>query len=109
VNDHDDFELPVYGQEPDTEPDGDEPSCSPKAYVSNEESALATAMQDLRKRALVVRRRLEEDGASDDRKELERYLADLRGQWSQLSREREKAYRRKMVMLGHLPPEALIE
>jgi hypothetical protein len=109
VTDRDEFELPVYGQDPGDETDGDEPSCSPKAFVSNEESALAKAMQELRERALVVRRKLEEGDASDDHDELERRLTDLRNQWSQLSREREKAYRRKMVMLGHLPPEALIE
>lgn len=107
MNNDDLFELPVYGQEP--EEDSDDPSCSPKAFVSNEESAIAKAMQELRGQALEVRRKLEESGASDDRTALENRLADLRGRWNQLSIDREKAYRRKMVMLGHLPPEALIE
>jgi hypothetical protein len=109
VNDHDEFELPVFNQEQDSEADGDEASCSPKAFVSNEESAIAKAMQELRESALVIRRRLEEEDVNEDRDELERNLTTLRGQWSKLSREREKAYRRKMVMLGHLPPEALLE
>ena len=109
MSDRDDFELPVYGQGPDDGEDGDNPSCSPTAFVSNEESALVKTMQELRAHALVIRQKLEEDGETDDRARLEQRLADLRSQWSQLSKEREKAYRRKMVMLGHLPPEALIE
>jgi hypothetical protein len=109
VTDRDEFELPVYGQETSEEAEEDAASCSPKAFVSNEESAIAKAMQELREDALVVRQKLEENGASDDRTELENQLADLRGQWKQLSKDREKAYCRKMVMLGHLPPEALIE
>ena len=109
MNHDTEFQLPIYDQDPIAETEGEDPSCSPKAFVSNEESAIANAMQELRAQALEVRRKLEESASSDDRAELENRLADLRGRWKQLSKEREKAYRRKMVMLGHLHPAALIE
>jgi hypothetical protein len=109
VEDSDLFELPVYGQDPDSDQEDSGPSCSPTAFVSNEESAIANAMQGLRESALEIRRKLEKDVASEDRESLERRLSELRDEWSELSVKREKAYVRKMVMLGHLPPEALIE
>jgi 5-methylthioribose kinase len=101
-----DLELPIHGRADETE----EPSCSPRVYVSNEEAAVVRAMHDVKARADVLRRRLLDAGsASDQGQHLEAELSTLRTQWSELCRRREQAYRRKMVMLGHLPPEALVE
>ena len=100
--------LPVHGQSPEggaTEP---EASCSPSIYVSNEESALLKAMADLRSRAVEIRQRLN-SADDDERRRLEAELEEMRQSCEDLSRRRERAFVRKMVMLGHLPPSALDE
>ncbi len=101
----DERDLPVVGRD---ETASEEPVCSPKAYVSNEESAIAGAMRELHGRADAIREAL---AAADEaaRPTLERQLEELRERRARLARRRETAYRRKMVMLGHLPPEALEE
>lgn len=82
-----------------------ETSCPPKIYVSNEEAALLKSMRDLRERSQRLKDDL--DGAEDDqRHEIEKRLAEARTEWQELSEMREKAYVRKMISLGHLPPEA---
>jgi len=85
--------------------DGDADSgCSPKVYVSNEEAVVLAAMRTLRDRSLELRRELE-SAEDPERKRLEDELDRLREEWHALSGRREKAFRRKMIMLGHLPPD----
>ena len=56
--------LPIFDDQPIDE---NEPSCSPKIYVSNEESALLAAMRDLRERAVEIRDQLNSgSGPSED-------------------------------------------
>ncbi len=93
--------LPIF----DTPPGDDESSCSPKVYVSNEEKTILDAMRNLRDKAVELRRLLKNVDASDDHRRLEDELADLRAQRSDLAIRREQAYKRKMIMLGHLPPD----
>jgi hypothetical protein len=80
------------------------PVCSPKIYVSNEEVALLGTMRRLRERSLELRRELK-GAKSGDRVRLETELHELREQWRALAGRREEAFRRKMIMLGHLPPD----
>jgi hypothetical protein len=86
----------------------DEPSCSPKIYVSNEEAALIAELRSLREASLDIRRRLE---AADEheRTVLESELEELRRRRGEVARRREGAFTRKMIMLGHLPPDHPIE
>lgn len=93
--------LPIF----DDPPADDTSSCSPKIYVSNEEKALLDKMRQLRERATELRRMLKETESDDERSRLERNLAELRAQRSDLAIRREQAYKRKMIMLGHLPPD----
>lgn len=93
--------LPIF----DDPPDDDESSCSPKAYVSNEEKMLLDTMRQLRDRAVELRSRLKETDSADERGRIEKELAELRAQRSDLAIRREQAYKRKMIMLGHLPPD----
>ena len=93
--------LPVVQEPLDT----DEPSCSPKIYVSNEEVALLDAMRDLRQQSIELKKRMRGADAAL-RSELESEIASLREQWKDLAAQREKAFTRKMIMLGHLPPQA---
>ncbi len=79
------------------------PVCSPKIYVSNEEAVLVHAMQRLRERSLELRGELKR-AKSIDRARLETEIDELREEWRALARRREEAYRQKMIMLGHLPP-----
>jgi len=81
-----------------------EPSCSPKVYVSNEEAALLAELRELRERSLEVRRTL---AAADeaDRADLASRLEELRERRREVARRREAAFTRKMIMLGHLPPD----
>jgi hypothetical protein len=79
-------------------------ACSPRIYVSNEEAAVLGAMRTLRERSLELRRAL--DSADEgDRPPLESELENLRSRWRALAKRREEAFRRKMIMLGHLPPD----
>lgn len=93
--------LPIF----DDQPADDEASCSPKVYVSNEEKAILDAMRGLRDKAVDLRRQLKSAGSPDDRARLEAELAELRAQRSDLAIRREQAFKRKMIMLGHLPPD----
>lgn len=92
--------LPIFEDQPD-----DESSCSPKVYVSNEETRILEGMRQLRDRAVKLRGRLKETDSDDERSRIEAELAELRSQRSDLAIRREKAYKRKMIMLGHLPPD----
>ena len=93
--------LPIF----DDEADDHESSCSPKIYVSNEEKMLLDTMRQLRDRAVELRSRLKETDSAEERSRIEKELAELRAQRSDLAIRREQAYKRKMIMLGHLPPD----
>ena len=93
--------LPVINPPPD---EHDDPSCSPKVYVSNEEASLLAEMRELREASIEVRRRLE-TAEGDERLALESRLAELRRQREEAAERRERAFTRKMIMLGHLPPD----
>lgn len=93
--------LPIF----DDASENEEPSCSPKIYVSNEEKVILDAMRGLRDEAVELRGRLKNADSADDRDRIEAELAELRARRSDLAVRREQAYRRKMIMLGHLPPD----
>ncbi len=92
--------LPVL----DAPAEADESSCGPKIYVTHEESALLAAMRRVHGEAVEVRRKLAGALPAGTRAGLERRLAELRDEWRALAARREQAYRRKMVMLGHMDP-----
>ena len=96
-----DRHLPVI----QTDLDEGEPSCSPKIYVSNEEAALLAAMRDLRDRSSKLKKEMR-NAKPERRSQLESEVEEMRAKWKGLSAQREKAFVRKMIMLGHLPPEA---
>ena len=98
---NDEPRLPVINPPPD---EGDDPSCSPKVYVSNEEASLLAEMRELREASIDVRRRLE-SSEGDERSALEKRLEELRRQREEVAERRERAFTRKMIMLGHLPPD----
>lgn len=104
-----DLELPVVGQVPEADLSDAAPSCSPGAYVTNEEASLLAAMRTLKERAAAVRERILASASDEERTILEGELKELRARRTDLARRRDQAYRRKMVMLGHLPPDALLE
>ena len=83
----------------------DEPSCSPKIYVSNEEAALLADMRHLREQSVKLKKVLR-DAEPEQRSHLESKINEMRTTWKDLAAQREKAFIRKMIMLGHLPPEA---
>jgi hypothetical protein len=94
--------LPVI---PEYEDDDQElAACSPKIYVSNEEAAVLGTMRSLRERSLELRRALA-SAEEGERPSLESELEELRSTWHALAKRREEAFRRKMIMLGHLPPD----
>jgi hypothetical protein len=82
-------------------------SCSPTAYVSNEELAVLAAMRRIRQRGLEIRSEMAEVASNEAKARLQQELDATRDEWSALNTRREAAYVRKMVMLGHLPPDAL--
>ena len=82
-----------------------ESSCSPKIYVSNEEAALLTAMRDLRDRSTEIKKEMR-SAESERRSRLESEIKEMRVKWKDLATQREKAFVRKMIMLGHLPQAA---
>lgn len=86
------------------ESDSAAPSCSPKTYVSNEEVALLNAMRELREQSKELKEKMR-DAEPERRSHLESRLGDLRAEWEGLAARREKAFTRKMIMLGHLPPD----
>jgi hypothetical protein len=99
------FDLPVI--QPDLEEQAT-PSCSPKIYVSNEEVALLDAMRALRQKSIELKNQMR-DADPERNAALESEIAALRKQWNDLATEREKAFIRKMIMLGHLPPNHPVE
>ena len=97
--------LPVVQTDLDEEA---APSCSPTIYVSNEEAALLAAMRNLRNRSVELKKELR-DADPQQRLRLDSEINEMRAKWKDLAAQREKAFVRKMIMLGHLPPEADIE
>jgi len=91
--------LPVV----QTDLDEGELSCSPKIYVSNEEAALLAEMRHLREQSLELKKELGSANA-ERRSILESEIDEMRTKWKGLADQREKAFVRKMIMLGHLPP-----
>jgi DNA repair exonuclease SbcCD ATPase subunit len=91
--------LPVV----QTDLDEGEPSCSPKIYVSNEEAALLAEMRRLREQAVELKKGIR-NAKSRQRSRLEEEIEEIRAKWKNLAAQREKAFIRKMIMLGHLPP-----
>ncbi len=81
-------------------------SCTGQTYVSNEEATLLAAMRELREQALEVRENLSQVTDPDQSARLRAQLGDLRARWRDLASQREGAWRRKMIMLGHLAPSA---
>jgi len=106
VQKRDPLQLPIHPRQNGDQGDDAAPACSPKIYVSDEEAALLREIHLLRQRAFEVRSEL---GAAPParRRELERRLDELRAQRKLLEKRRERAFRRKMVMLGHLPERML--
>jgi hypothetical protein len=96
--------LPVMQNELDV----NEPSCSPRIYISNEEAALLSEMRRLRERSKELKERMQ-GAEGDDFSRLESEIEELRAQWKGLAAQREKAFVRKMIMLGHLPPDHPVE
>jgi len=93
-----DKQLPVV----QTDLDEGEPSCSPKIYVSNEEATLLAEMRRLREQSLELKKEMR--GADpQQRSNLESEIDEMRTKWKDLANQREKAFVRKMIMLGHLP------
>lgn len=109
MSDPKDLRLPIVGHSGEQDPSDDAPACSPEVYVTNEEAAVVAAMRALKERATEVRERLSKDPPEDQRATLLTELDELRTHRSELAQRREQAYRNKMVMLGHLPPDALLD
>jgi len=105
MDDRDPVRLPIHSQHGEAD-GGAAPACAPKIYVSNEEASVLREMHTLRERALELRAELA-TAPEPRRRELGQELEALRGRRRQLERRREQAFRRKMVMLGHLPESAL--
>ena len=97
---NDDRRLPVI----QTDLDEGTPSCSPKIYVSNEEAALLAEMRRLRERSMELKREMR-DADPGQRLRLQSEIDEMRASWQDLAKQREKAFVRKMIMLGHLPPD----
>ena len=95
-------DLPMIG----THPIQDEGACSTQNYVSLEEKTVLAAMRKLRERAEEVRAGIDSAASADEQARLEGELAELREQRAKLAVQRDDAFTRKMIMLGHLPPEA---
>ncbi len=80
------------------------PSCSPTIYISNEEATLLAGMRSLREQSAQIREKMATAGP-DERSRLESEVEALRLKWKDLAAQRERAFTRKMIMLGHLPPD----
>jgi hypothetical protein len=89
-----------------THPIQDEGACSTQNYVSLEEKTVLAAMRKLHEQALEVRTKIKAATSADEKRRLETELANLREQRAELEIRRDHAFTRKMIMLGHLPPEA---
>jgi hypothetical protein len=107
MSDPRDYELPIIEQDQGSDPSNDPPSCSPEVYVTNEEASLLAAMRAMKGRATEIRERLSDDPPAEQQTILLAELEELRTRRTELARRRDRAYRRKMVMLGHLPPDVL--
>jgi hypothetical protein len=94
--------LPMIG----THPIADEGACSTQNYVSLEEKTVLAAMRKLRERAVELRAAIDTSNSTAEKRGLESELAELRKQRAELDVQRDHAFTRKMIMLGHLPPEA---
>lgn len=105
MSDTDPSKLPIHPAQAGSTDDDDTPVCSPKIYVSNEEASLLRQLRDLRERAVALRREMAAAEPSR-RGDLERQMDDLRALRHRIVHRREAAFRRKMIMLGHLPPDA---
>jgi len=101
VSDKASTHLPIF----DDPPDDDDSSCSPKVYVSNEEKSILDAIRGLRDQAVELKRQLKSVESTEDRRSIEAELAELRVQRSDLIIRRDQAFKRKMIMLGHLPED----
>jgi len=86
-------------------PDPPSSSC-PKAYVTLEEAAILRKLRAVRDRALALRAQVQEATGDAQRAKLEQELARLREQRRNLLTQQDAAWTRKMIMLGHLPPDA---
>jgi hypothetical protein len=73
--------------------------------VSAEEAALLALMRQLRDRSTELKEKLRQ-AKETEAEEIRSAIEALREEWNELSCRREKAYIRKMITLGHLPPEA---
>ena len=102
-------DLPVVGRATEPDPPDEVPSCSPSVFVTNEEASLLATMRSLQERAAKLREVMGDCTSNDERTTLQDELEELRARRAELVRRRDKAYRRKMVMLGHLPPDALLD
>lgn len=98
--------LPIHPLQQGQDEDRDVPTCSPKIYVSNEEASLLRELHAVRERAMEIRRQMAVMDPSR-RGELEHQIDTLRARRRELVAQREAAFRRKMVMLGHLPQSVL--
>lgn len=103
-----DFELPIHGHGA-ANSDGEGASCGPTVYVSNEEASILAAMRGVKAEADAVRMQRSETSSEEERADIDLQLAELRSRWSGLADQREAAFRRKMIMLGHLPPDDEVE
>jgi len=101
--------LPVHPASEDPEIPETDSSCGTKAYVTYEEASLVRALKNMHDTAVAVRERLQATSDPGERGRLESELEKLRRDREALSTRREAAYRRKMVMLGHMPPSALVD
>ena len=70
--------------------------------------ASARHLRVLRTRAEELRSHIEGTGDTSEKARLTAELAELRRQRSHLAELREQAIHRKMVMLGHEPPDILV-
>lgn len=97
-------QLPIHPAHREDGIQDETPACSPKIYVSNEEASLLRDLRDLRERAVALRRKMAVAEPSQ-RSDLERQMDDLRALRHGIVCCREAAFRRKMIMLGHMPPD----
>jgi hypothetical protein len=95
--------LPLHGH---GEESAEQSSCDmTKVYISLEEKSILADIRALRDRAVDLRMRLDAAETDEQRTEIGAQLGQLREQRKELGVRREAAYTRKMIMLGHLPPD----
>ena len=64
------------------------------------------ALRKLREQAMELRTALQTANSPGEKHRIEAELTELRKQRAELEVQRDHAFTRKMIMLGHLPPEA---